>query len=105
VTQWRMASFMASLRVRLPEETGTTSAPRSFMRATLGAWRRTSSSPMNTVHSMPKSAAAVAVATPCWPAPVSAITRFLPMRRARSACPSVLFTLWAPVWQRSSRLR
>ena len=28
----------------------------------------------------PSSAAAVAVATPCWPAPVSAITRRLPMR-------------------------
>jgi tryptophan synthase beta chain len=39
----------------------------------------------------------VAVATPCWPAPVSAMTRGLPMRRARSACPTVLFTLCAPV--------
>ncbi len=29
---------------------------------------------------MPKRAATVAVATPCWPAPVSAITRVLPMR-------------------------
>ena len=29
---------------------------------------------------MPKRAATVAVATPCWPAPVSAITRGLPMR-------------------------
>ncbi len=30
----------------------------------------------------PKRAATVAVATPCWPAPVSAMMRVLPMRRA-----------------------
>jgi hypothetical protein len=30
--------------------------------------------------------------------------RRLPMRRARSACPTVLLILWAPVWFRSSRL-
>ena len=74
------------------------------MRTTLSSWRRTSSLPMYTAHSRPRSAQAVAVATPCWPAPVSAITRVLPMRRARSACPSTLLILWAPVWQRSSRL-
>jgi len=34
---------------------------------------------------MPKRAATVAAATPCWPAPVSAMTRFLPSRWARSA--------------------
>ena len=39
------------------------------------------------------------------PAPVSAMSRFLPMRFARSAWPIVLFTLCAPVWLRSSRLR
>ena len=38
-------------------------------------------------------------------APVSAITRGLPMRRASSAWPMTLFTLCAPVWFRSSRLR
>ena len=32
-------------------------------------------------------AAAVAVATPCWPAPVSAMTFFLPMYFAKSASP------------------
>jgi len=47
----------------------------------------------------------VAVATPCWPAPVSAITRGLPMRRASIAWPIVLLTLCAPVWFRSSRFR
>ena len=47
----------------------------------------------------------VAVATPCWPAPVSAITRRLPMRRVNRAWPSVLLILWAPVWLRSSRFR
>ena len=45
------------------------------MRKTFGACRRMSSSPMKTSHSMPKRAATVAVATPCWPAPVSAMTR------------------------------
>ncbi len=75
------------------------------MRSTLGACRRTSSSPMKTVQSMPNRAAAVAVATPCCPAPVSAIIRRLPMRRASSAWPRVLLILWAPVWHRSSLLR
>ncbi len=46
----------------------------------------------------------VAVATPCCPAPVSAMMRRLPMRRASSACPTVLLILCAPVWFRSSRL-
>ena len=53
---------------------------------------------------MPSSAAAVAVATPCWPAPVSATSRVLPMRRASSACPRTLLILCEPVWFRSSRL-
>jgi hypothetical protein len=52
---------------------------------------------------MPNRAAAVAVATPCWPAPVSAISRDLPSRRATSACPSTLLILCEPVWLRSSR--
>ena len=39
----------------------------------------------------------VAAATPCMPAPVSAITRALPMRRASIAWPSVLLILCAPV--------
>src|SRR3970282_22290 len=68
-----MASFSASVRVLDPEVTGTTVAPSSFMRYTLIAWRFMSSSPMYTTHSMPKRAATVAVATPCWPAPVSAM--------------------------------
>lgn len=46
VIQSRMASLVASLRVRLPAATGRTSAPRSFMRKTFKAWRLTSSSPM-----------------------------------------------------------
>ena len=75
------------------------------MRTTLSSCRRTSSAPMYTTHSRSSSAAAVAVATPCWPAPVSAMTRRLPMRRASSAWPRTLLILWAPVWQRSSRLR
>ena len=50
-------------------------------------------------------AAAVAVATPCCPAPVSAMSRRLPIRSASSDWPIVLLILWAPVWFRSSRLR
>src|SRR5699024_5970404 len=74
------------------------------MRATLRAWRSVSSPPMLIVQSRPNSAAAVAVATPCWPAPVSAITRVFPIRRVSSAWPSTLLILWLPVWLRSSRL-
>ena len=34
-----------------------------------------------------------AVATPCWPAPVSAIMRVFPIRLASSACPTALLIL------------
>ena len=103
-THSRMASFTASFRVRLPEVTGRTSAPSSSMRKTFSSWRLVSTSPMNTVHSRPNSAAAVADATPCCPAPVSAMMRVLPIRRVSSACPTTLFSLCEPVWARSSRL-
>jgi len=46
---------------------------------------------------MPIKAQTVAVATPCCPAPVSAMMRFLPKRWAIKICPMVLLTLWAPV--------
>ena len=49
------------------------------MRSTLGCWRAISTVPMYTTHSSPSRAAAVAVATPCCPAPVSAIMRRLPI--------------------------
>ena len=52
------------------------------MRKTFSDCRRTSSAPMNTSHWRPSSAVTVAVATPCCPAPVSAMMRGLPMRRA-----------------------
>jgi hypothetical protein len=74
------------------------------MRNTLSSWRAMSTSPMYTLHSMPISAAAVALATPCWPAPVSATSRVLPIRLASSAWPSTLLILCEPVWLRSSRL-
>ena len=67
------------------------------MRNTLSAWRSVSTSPMKTVHSSPSSAAAVAVATPCWPAPVSAIRRRLPIRTASSPWPTTLLSLCEPV--------
>ena len=96
---------MASLRVWLPSVMERTLAPRACIRSTLGACRATSTAPMKTSHSMPKRAATVAVATPCIPAPVSAMSLRLPILRARRACPRVLLTLWAPVWLRSSRFR
>ena len=46
----------------------------------------------------------VALATPCWPAPVSATMRRLPSRCASSAWPTALLILCAPVCARSSRL-
>ena len=49
--------------------------------------------------------ATVAVATPCWPAPVSAMMRVLPIRFASRIWPMQLLILCAPVWSRSSRLR
>ena len=45
-TQSRIASLIASLRVREPEVTGITSAPSSCIRATLSACRSVSTSPM-----------------------------------------------------------
>jgi tryptophan synthase beta chain len=42
----RMASLMASFRVRLPPETGWTLAPSRRMRKTFSRWRRMSSSPI-----------------------------------------------------------
>ena len=54
---------------------------------------------------LPKNAAAVASATPCWPAPVSAMMRFLPIYLARRPSPMQWLSLCAPVWFRSSRFR
>src|SRR5579875_800179 len=94
-----------AFRVRLPFTTLTTLAPSIRMRNTFSRCRRISSSPIYTVQSKPNSAQTVAVATPCWPAPVSAMMRRLPIRRASSAWPRQLLILWAPVCSRSSRLR
>ena len=47
----------------------------------------------------------VATATPCWPAPVSAMMRVLPMRLASRIWPRQLLILWLPVWLSSSRLK
>src|SRR2546421_210427 len=54
---------------------------------------------------MPSIAQTVAVATPCCPAPVSAMMRRFPMLRASNAWPSALLILCAPVCARSSRFR
>src|ERR1022692_3998482 len=47
-------------------------------------------------HFIPNIAATVAVATPCWPAPVSAMIRILPMRLATRTWPMALLILCAP---------
>ena len=102
-TQSRSASSIAARSVRSPLVTGTTSAPSSRMRPTFGACRSMSTAPMYTVHGRPKRAQAAALATPCWPAPVSATMRFAPRRFASSAWPIALLILCAPVCARSSR--
>ncbi len=66
---------MAARSVWSPLVTGTTVAPSNFMRPTFGAWRSMSTAPMYTVHGRPTRAQAAALATPCWPAPVSATMR------------------------------
>ncbi len=104
VTQCRSASVVASLSVRDPEDTGRTVAPSSSIRNTFSSCRAMSRSPMYTVQPRPRCAAIVAVATPCWPAPVSATSAVLPSRRASRAWPATLLILWLPVWARSSRL-
>ena len=96
---------MASLRVCPPEVIDTTLAPSISIRTTLGCCLATSTAPMWISHSSPSRAAAVASATPCCPAPVSAINFFLPIRLASSPSPRQWLILWAPVWLRSSRLR
>ena len=57
------------------------------------------------VHSSPKRAHTVAVATPCWPAPVSAMIRALAHAHGQQRLADALLILWAPVWFRSSRFR
>ena len=76
---------MAARSVWSPLVTGTTVAPSNFMRPTFGAWRSMSTAPMYTVHGRPTRAQAAALATPCWPAPVSATTRCAPSRFASMA--------------------
>ena len=62
------------------------------MRATLGACRSMSFSPIYTTHSTPFNAHTVAVATPCCPAPVSAIILSYPnVAQAKFALPYYLF--------------
>ena len=56
-------------------------------------------------HVNPKCAQAAAVATPCCPAPVSAMMRVLPIFLASKHCPKALFNLCAPVCKRSSRFK
>ena len=84
---------MAARSVWSPLVTGTTVAPNNFMRPTFGAWRSMSTAPMYTVQGSPMRAQAAALATPCWPAPVSATTRFAPRRLASIAWPSALLIL------------
>mmetsp|Transcript_37882 Transcript_37882/g.89110 ORF Transcript_37882/g.89110 Transcript_37882/m.89110 type:complete len:215 (+) Transcript_37882:546-1190(+) len=99
------AESTASLSDLPPSVTGTTVAPSTCMRRTFGHSFLMSTSPMWISHSSCMSAAAAASATPCCPAPVSAMTLRFPMLFARSASPRQWLILWEPVWLRSSRLR
>ena len=96
---------VATATVCAPDVTALTLAPSSFMRNTLGFWRSTSTAPMKISHGILNLAHTVATATPCWPAPVSAMTRVLPMRLASRIWPMQLLILCEPVWFSSSRLR
>ena len=84
LTQSLIASLVASFKVLLPEVTGIISAPIKFILKTLSFCLSMSSSPIYTVHFNPNFAAQAAVATPCCPAPVSAIILVLFISIARS---------------------
>ena len=56
-------------------------------------------------HGVALATAAVASATPCCPAPVSAMSFFFPIFFASNASPIQWLILCAPVWLRSSRLK
>ena len=93
-----MASFMASLRVREPDSTGMTSHPSRFIRYTLSRCLSTSRLPMYTAAFISRAAQAMAVATPCWPAPVSAIMRdFFICRASRGLAQGVVYLVGAAV--------
>ena len=64
--------------------------PSNFIRYTFNACRLTSSLPMKTLHFKPNRAATVAVYNTVLPAPVSAITRGLPICFASNAWPIVV---------------
>ena len=90
--QSRMASLVASLRVAVPAVTGCTVAPSSRMRNTLRAWRRVFRAHVD--HALqPEASADRGRGDAMLPAPVSAMIRFLPMRRASRACPRALLIL------------
>ena len=98
VTQSRIASLMASLSVAVPAVTDRTSAPSVPMRSTFGLGARYPPRPCRR-RTAGRERAAVAVATPCWPAPVSAIRRVLPSRRAGALAKSVVDLVRAGVGQ------
>ena len=82
VTQSRIASFIASFSVACRRSTGMTFAPSSFMRKTFSAWRsHVLRAHVDLARAGRTARTTVAVATPCCPAPVSAMMRGLPMRR------------------------
>ena len=106
VTQSRSASFIASLSVREPDSTGThLGAEHLHAEHVRLLPLDVDRAHVDDAFEAEACAHSVAVATPCWPAPVSAMMRGLPMRSASMIWPSTLFTLCAPVWLSSSRLK
>ena len=104
-TQSRSASLTASFSVRLPLshglDLGAEQAHAEHVERLALRRRRRPCTPCTPARSARRRSR---VATPCWPAPVSATSRVLPIRLASSAWPRTLLILCEPVWLRSSRL-
>ena len=89
VTQSRIASLIASLSVAAARlDRAHLRAQRAPCAARWASAARCRARPCTRRTAGRAARATVAVATPCWPAPVSAMRRVLPSRRASSAWPS-----------------
>ena len=90
--------FMASLSVPAPAVTGRTRRRASSCARRVGMLTGDVGRAHEDGGGEPEAAATVAVATPCWPAPVSAMMRVLPIFLAKRIWPRQLLILCEPVW-------
>ena len=103
-TQSRIASFIASFRVCVPDSTAITSAPSRRIRRNVEVpAARCRSCPCRRCSRASNSAAAVAGGDPVLTGAGLGNHPVLPIRRVSSAWPSTLLILCEPVWFRSSR--